>query len=195
MKPYAFLLPSGGGPTSNQPQKGFTLLEIMMVVVGVLASLSLPAYQSYVERAQFVQVTSFVGEIRTALQLDAADGSQFPSQLLGSQSRVAARQTGGARVPRRNSRIRSASELIDEYYYDYNPNRDWAYVAIRLNKDKVRECRGRCILHVGAKRVGDQVRVVCGRWRQAHWPDPFPPAVLPRECQSRCVVCELRQMR
>ncbi|WP_274518433.1 pilin [Congregibacter litoralis] len=176
---------------------GFTLLEMMMVlaIVGVLASLALPAYQSYVERAEFVEVTSFMGEIRTALQVETAGGADFPSFLVGSQSRVAARQSGGARVPRRNWRISSNSDLINEYYYDYNLNRDWAYVVLRLNPDKVSECRGRCMLHVAAVKVGDSVQTVCGRWGQAQWPDPFPPSILPRECQSTNVRRELRQIQ
>ncbi|WOJ93022.1 prepilin-type N-terminal cleavage/methylation domain-containing protein [Congregibacter variabilis] len=177
--------------------QGFTLLEMMVVlaIVGVLASLALPTYRSYVERAEFVEVTSFMGEIRTALQIEGAGGADFPTVLLGSQSRVAARQSGGQRVRRRDSRVTTESEFIDEYYYDYNLNRGWAYVVLRLNPDKVSECRGRCMLHVAAKKVGSEVRTVCGRWGQAQWPDPFPVAVLPRECQSTCVRCELRQMR
>lgn len=177
--------------------RGFTLLEVMMVlgIVGVLASLALPAYESYIEKAGFVEVTTFIGEIRTALALETAGGNEFPTTLMGSQSRVAARQSGGERVRRRDSRVTSESSFIDEYYYDYNLNQDWAYVVLRLNSDRVSECRGRCMLHVAAKKVGDQVQTVCGRWGQAQWPDPFPVTILPQECRSTCVRCELRAMR
>lgn len=192
-----YLLQSMSTHSLARSLKGFTLLEMMVVlaIVGVLASLALPTYRSYVERAEFVEVTSFMGEIRTALQIEAAGDADFPTELLGSQSRVAARQSGGQRVRRRDSRVSPESEFIDEYYYDYNLNQDWAYVVLRLNPDKVSDCRGRCMLHVAAKKVGSEVRTVCGRWGQAQWPDPFPVAVLPRECQSTCVRCELRQMR
>ena len=100
--------------------RGFTLLEVMMVlaIVGVLASLALPMDQSYVQRAQFVEVTTFMGEIRTALQVETAGGADLPTELVGSQSRVAARQSGGQNVPRREWRITPDSELIDQYYYD-----------------------------------------------------------------------------
>ncbi|WOJ96880.1 prepilin-type N-terminal cleavage/methylation domain-containing protein [Congregibacter brevis] len=193
-RPMSEHRPRHGCPTGA---RGFTLLEIMMVlaIVGVLASLALPSYQSYVERAEFVEVTTFMGEIRTALQVETAGGADFPTELVGSQSRVASRQSGGARVARRDWRISSESELIDEYWYDFNLNQDWAYVVLRLNSDKISECRGRCMLHVGAVRVGDVVHTVCGRWGQAQWPDPFPVAILPRECQSTNVRQELRQLR
>lgn len=59
---------------------------------------------------------------------------------------------------RRDSRVTPESEFIDEYYYDYNLNQDWAYVVLRLNPDKVSDCRGRCMLHVAAKKVGNEVR-------------------------------------
>ncbi len=68
-------------------------------------------------------------------------------------------------------------------------------MVLRLNPDKVTDCRGRCMLHVGAIRVGDAVETVCGRWGQAQWPDPFPPSVLPRECRSTSVRTELRRLR
>ncbi|EED30630.1 putative pilus assembly protein major pilin PilA [gamma proteobacterium NOR5-3] len=53
-------------------------MMVVLAIVGVLASLALPTYRSYVERAEFVEVTSFMGEIRTALQIEAAGGADFP---------------------------------------------------------------------------------------------------------------------
>ena len=52
-----------------QMQKGFTLIELMIVVaiVGILAAVALPAYQDYTNRAKMVEVLSFAASGKTAV--------------------------------------------------------------------------------------------------------------------------------
>ena len=55
----------------NRTQKGFTLIELMIVIaiIGILASVALPAYQTYVKKAKFSEVVLAAGSIRTGIDM------------------------------------------------------------------------------------------------------------------------------
>ncbi|WP_327858025.1 pilin [Acinetobacter guillouiae] len=77
-------------------QKGFTLIELMIVVaiIGILAAIAIPQYQNYIAKSQVSRVMSETGAVKTAIETCLNDGiaeanCQFGwtnSNLLGAQN-------------------------------------------------------------------------------------------------------------
>lgn len=54
----------------KQVQKGFTLIELMIVIaiIGILAAVAIPQYQNYITRSQVNRVMSETGQLRSAAE-------------------------------------------------------------------------------------------------------------------------------
>ncbi|MGE6361417.1 pilin [Psychrobacter glacincola] len=69
----------------NTAQKGFTLIELMIVVaiIGILAAIAIPQYQNYISKSQVSRVVSETGAMKTAIETCLLDGKTAATCNIG----------------------------------------------------------------------------------------------------------------
>ena len=68
-----------------QNQKGFTLIELMIVIaiVGILAAIALPAYNNYIAKSQVTEAVSLAGGFKTQVGLFVTEEGKCPINTIG----------------------------------------------------------------------------------------------------------------
>ncbi|HIF9337851.1 TPA: pilin [Photobacterium damselae] len=69
-------------------QKGFTLIELMIVVavIGVLAAIAIPQYQRYVAKAEVASALATMSGVKTNVEAYTVENGQFPDGVSAATS-------------------------------------------------------------------------------------------------------------
>lgn len=82
----------------KQMQAGFTLIELMIVVaiIGILAAVALPAYQTYTAKSKFSEVVLATSGVKIAVEVCAQSNGAMTTCISTGDTAVNAAQLGAA---------------------------------------------------------------------------------------------------
>ncbi|WP_153446009.1 pilin [Vibrio algicola] len=81
-------------------QKGFTLIELMIVVavIGVLAAIAMPQYQKYIAKSEVASVLASLTGVKTNIEAYTVENGTFPTNAQSSALGIPTMDLGTASI-------------------------------------------------------------------------------------------------